>query len=393
MADAVALGLRSNRTVRSLYVQRIAQRYDLWVAQQRFVPSANINGSVGSTRNFNVNDRVTSLGANGTWLVPTGAIINYSWDTSTGTQSGVGGFSQARTFSVTQPLLRGAGIAINTIPVRVAQLHEDINRLNVRNTINGIITGIVIAYRNLIQARDQVELARNSLTRSREQLDVNRVLVTAGRMASADLVQNEADIANQELALLQAQRSVDAARLALLRLLALDLHTRLGKLDSLSTVPVKLDLDRLVTIARTHRVELLTQEKAVEQARLGLTLARDNRLWDVSAVGTVTDNRIPGTNRSANGSGTSSSIGLRLTIPLNNSLLKQAEVVANTTVQTGELMLQEISQQVESDIRDSVAQVESNWLQLQVAVRAHDLAKQALALSRTKLKAGRASNF
>jgi len=44
LAKAVALGLRGNRTIRSAYLQRISQRFDLKVAEEQFDPQFNVQG-------------------------------------------------------------------------------------------------------------------------------------------------------------------------------------------------------------------------------------------------------------------------------------------------------------------------------------------------------------
>ena len=50
LADAVFIGLRDNRTVKSAYLSRAAEKYDLFVARTRFLPSGVIDASVDRTR-------------------------------------------------------------------------------------------------------------------------------------------------------------------------------------------------------------------------------------------------------------------------------------------------------------------------------------------------------
>jgi outer membrane protein TolC len=57
LVEAVALGLRDNRTIRSAYLDRIAQRFDLVVAQSAFLPKLNIVGSVAATRTPEARER------------------------------------------------------------------------------------------------------------------------------------------------------------------------------------------------------------------------------------------------------------------------------------------------------------------------------------------------
>src|SRR5690349_22047384 len=50
LADAVFLGLRDNRAIKSAYVVRAAEKYDLFVAETRFRPVGAIIGSAETTR-------------------------------------------------------------------------------------------------------------------------------------------------------------------------------------------------------------------------------------------------------------------------------------------------------------------------------------------------------
>lgn len=61
LGDAVYLGLRNNPAIRSAYLQRVAQKFDLRVAEDTFNPKLTLNsyyrqsrGSVDNSRNANL---------------------------------------------------------------------------------------------------------------------------------------------------------------------------------------------------------------------------------------------------------------------------------------------------------------------------------------------------
>ncbi|WP_323166719.1 TolC family protein, partial [Pseudomonas bubulae] len=85
------------------------------------------------------------------------------------------------------------------------------------------ISQIIATYRELLRAQEQLSIVQDALKRSGTLLEVNRALIGAGRMAEFEIVQTEADIATQQLGVEEAQNQLDTNRLALLRLLALDL--------------------------------------------------------------------------------------------------------------------------------------------------------------------------
>jgi len=408
LADAVFIGLRDNRQVKSAYINRIAQKFDLFVVQARFRPTAVLAASGQlSGQSAQTGGSTITLAPTATWLIPTGGQFQFSWS-RTDNRGGVGGGDNTTTsVSFTQPLLKGAGIAVNMAPIRTAELQEKINRLSLKSTVSATVTAIVEAYRSLLQAQDQLVIAEDSLARSRQQLTVNQALIDAGRMAAADIVQTQADIANQQVALLGAQQQRNSAQLSLLTLLAMDLHTNVVAGDTLKAEHVAIDLDHAIAIALDNRMDYLSERLALEQARINLMLAKNNRLWNLAVVGNAqhTAQTLTGPTQYVKDpltgnlvaqsvlGGNSGAVGLQLSIPLGDFSLRQGEIDASVATHSQEINLEDLRQQVESQVRDSVQAVEMSWLQVDAARLARELAAHTLDLEKERLTAGRVSNF
>ncbi|MEO7026560.1 MAG: TolC family protein, partial [Caulobacteraceae bacterium] len=233
----------------------------------------------------------------------------------------------------------------------------------------------------------------------------NKALIDAGRMAAAELVQTQADIATQQVALLEAQQSRNSAQLALLQLLAMDLHTNIVASDPLRANHVTVDLDRTIGLALDDRPDYLSARRALEQARLSLMVAKNDRLWNLSLVGgvqhlTTTGGALviidPITQQPVTGpgfAGTTGSVGVQLSVPLGDFSLRQQEIQAATGVHTQEVQLEDLRTQIEAEVRDAVQGVELSWRRVEAARQARDLAAQALELERERLAVGRAANF
>jgi len=410
LADAVFIGLRDNRTVKSAYIDRISQKFDLFVAEARFRPTAVLTASSEATWQGPAGGTATTLTPTASWLIPTGAQFQFAWSRLDSRSGGVDVGTNTATLSVTQPLLKGAGLATNMAPVKVARLQEKIDHLALKSTVSSTVTGIVTAYRALLQAQQQLVIAQDSLDRARTQLQSNQALIDAGRMAAADLVQTQADIANQQVALLAAEQQRNSAQLGLLRLLAMDLHTNVVAADPVATVHVAIDLDRAIAIALDNRMDLLSQRMTLEQDRQNLIVARNNRLWSLSVVGSlqhqtqqgggslvlnpVTGLPVPGVNAPLVGlPANSGSVGVELSIPLGDFSLRQQEIQAGATLHSQEIQLADLGQQIEAEVRDAVQGVELSWRQVEAARQARDLAARTLELERERQQAGRASNF
>ncbi|MFP1878074.1 TolC family protein [Lonsdalea quercina] len=393
LSDAIYLGLRDNRSIRSIYFDRISQKFNLRVAEDRFTPKLVLSASYQSDRNQDDRSHQGNMSPAATLLTPYGSRFSLGW-TGIQTRARNSGLSSndGANITVIQPLLRGAGRDVATAPVRLAQLNEQSNRLSLKLTIMQTVTKIIMSYRELLQSQEQVNIARDSLERSRQLADVNRAMISAGRMAEFEIVQTEADVASQELALEDARNQQESSRLALLQLLALDLNTSIFASDALQARRVDINIQQALSEAERSQPEWLAQLIADEQAGINLVVARNNRLWDVSLVGGASQVR----DRSdKNGSSQTwdNYVGLKVEIPVGDMRAHQEEVQAQVDLRTQALRVQEAHQQLEREVINAVRNIGTRWRQYEISVRISDLSRRKLDIEREKLTAGRSSNF
>ncbi|HEV2153200.1 TolC family protein [Bradyrhizobium sp.] len=395
VADAIAIALRDNRTIRSAYIDRIAQKFDLRVAEDRFTPHVTINGGATRQQIAGINTTSAEITPAATALLPTGATFGLAWANQMTDTAGIVTRSSIAELTLSQPLLRGGGIEVNMAPVRAARLTERINRLRLKTTVSETVGQVIFAYRSLLQAQEELKLAQASVMRAQELVDINRALITAGRMAEVDIVQTEADLENQRIRVLEGTKTLDAARLQLLNLLSIDLGAAIVARESTDPARIATNLSRLMQIALAQRPDYLGQVLVVEQNKLGLVVAQNERLWDLSVFASGRFGR-----ETTTGGGTFAAerisdmtVGAAFSVPLNDLRREQPFVQATSTLQTSELQLAIIRQGVELQVRGSVTDVDIRWRQLEVARRARQLAARAVEIEKEKLKAGRSANF
>ena len=395
LADAIAIALRDNRTIRSAYIDRISQKFDLRVAEDRFTPQFAIGGGAVRQRVAGVNTTSAEISPTATALLPTGATFGLAWANQMTDTAGIVTRRSAAELTLSQPSLRGGGVDVNMAPVRSARLTEKINQLRLKATVSETIGQVIFAYRTLLQAQEELKLAQASVARAQDLVGINRALITAGRMAEVDIVQTEADLENQRIRVLEATKALDVARLQLLNLLALDLGTAIVARESTDPAKIPTNFLRLMQIALAQRPDYLGQVLVVEQNKLGIVVAQNERLWDVSVFASGRLGR-----ETTAGGGTSTSdrisdvtVGAAFRIPLNDLRREQPFVQATTTLRTSELQLASIHQGVELQVRGTMTDVDIRWLQLEVARRARNLAAKAVEIEKEKLKVGRSANF
>lgn len=242
----------------------------------------------------------------------------------------------------------------------------------------------------MLRAQEQLQIARDALERSRQLLAANRAMITAGRMAEFEIVQTEADVATQELAVEEAANQLDASRLELLRLLALDLRTQIRAADTLDATRIEFGLAQALTAAQEQQPTYLTQLIAAEQAAINHTVARNEKLWDVSLVGGATQvrDRYPGTTGHDTTRSWEGYAGIQVDIPIGDLSRRQAEVRARVAVENQDIRLADARQSLERDVGDAVRDLSTRWRQYEIAQRARDLSRRKLDIEREKLQKG-----
>jgi outer membrane protein TolC len=396
LGDAVYLGLRNNPAIRSAYLQRVAQKFDLRVAEDTFNPKLTLNSYYRATKGTDDSARNANLAPNATLLGEYGTRLSMNWTQQLNNADRAGRYrSDGLDLSVIQPLMRGAGWNATTAPLRLSRLAEQANRLNLKANVAQTISNIIATYRELLRAQEQLTIVQDALKRSDTLLEVNKALISAGRMAEFEIVQTEADIATQQLGVEEAQNQLDTSRLALLRLLALDLSTPIRATEALEAKPMEIDKRQAFLLAQNQQPEYLATLLGSQQADLNLVIAKDSGRWQVDLVAganqirAATDND----NGSSNNRRWDSYAGVQVQIPIGDISTRQAEVHARVDVENQEIIIADARQQLERSVNDVVRDLGTRWRQYEISQRAVELSRRKIEIEREKLSAGRSTNF
>ena len=398
LAEAVFIGLRENRAIRSEYLQRIADRFALRVAERAFVPRLDIQSGVTRSRSFGNNTSQLNVGPVVSWDTPTGARFQFAYlgnqDLPRGQQRNA---SSQLSFTVIQPLLAGGGTDFALAPLRIARIAERNNQLRIKGAVIDQITGIISAYRVLVQSQEQLRIATDSLRRARELSEVNRALIAAGRLAQIEQIQSDTQLAQQELSLIAARNAQESARLSLLTLMALDQTSRVWAADRPAADQVRVDSARATAVALATQPAYLQQLLGIEIGRINLDVARNQRLWDVSLVAgagpQVSRPDLINTIGALGQVRSDFSVGLRVNIPLFQLNREQGEVNATVALRQIELGAEQARDRVRQQVDDAVRNVEAQRRQAELAKRARELTALQLQAEIARLQAGRSSNF
>lgn len=394
--EAIGLAVRDNRVIRTAYLQRVAQKFDLYVSEGKFFPKLSLTTGVLDDKSNGVSSRSKDISSSISLALPTGASLSVT--TKNGLVSSTS--SSSTSIRLTQPLLKNGGIDANTASVRIARIDEQVNRLALKTTLSQTVVQVIYAYRELLRAQEQKAIAETSLQRSRDLHSINKLLISTGRMAEVEIFQTEAEVANREVALEEAGNQIDTFRLALLALLALEPRTPLVAIAPKDVRLKGIDSTQALDTALAFQTDYLISKLQFDKSRINLDYAKNQGLWDISLVAGMTQTRGAGGGLVSNDATQTSSstneasyAGIQLTIPLGDRSIEQATVRASVDLKSQSLKVQDARQAVEQLIRDAVRNIQTRWRQLELSKKAGDLSLLKLNAEKEKLQVGRSSNF
>ena len=391
LSDIVILALENNRPIKNAYLERIAQRQELAVAEDKFSPNFTPTVSISIAQignNSTTSDADLGLGATVSVKVPTGGDLTFRWAISGQglSQNALNlninddPFAQNLQLSFNQPLLRGYGVNINRASIDLARLTEQVNILDLKSTLIDTITQAIIAYRELIRAQERLKIAQLSLTRAQESLLNNRVLIEAGRLAPVDIVQSETEVARRQVSLIEAQNNLEAARLALLNILDINKSTVIVAADPLTIPAVTLNPDNLRQIALENQPDYLKAQLDLEKTKLAVLQAENNRLWDLNL-------------NTSYGYASTNTSDIRIVLALSRKLgdLTVERDFQRSVVNRmkAENTLVEQQESLEIQLTDRIREVNLNFYQVQLAKKVTQSSEKQLEIAKEKQRLGR----
>ena len=379
IGEAIRLALGSSRAAISARLGREEQTLSLESAEERYDPVASLNAGA-NTRSRG--DETADISIGPSVRVPTGGFFRLSLRKPL---AGEQDREASTNLSFSQPLLRGFGADIDTAPLRQARLQERINVRAFRDTVASIVGSVISAYRGALSARRRAAIAREALERAQRQLEINRTLVEAGRMAQQDLLQTEAEVANREYELSDSENALETANSSLANILDLEEGTRLDLQEEPPVEPERPDPEKSLETAFARRTDWLSAETGMELTRMGLRIAQNGLLPDLSLSASAS--------HSSGQDLTVWSGGLNLTVPLQDDEPRRALIRARNDVRRAEMQLAESRQSIRIEVRQAVHGVAVALRQIDLARQGRDLAERKLDVERSKLQQGLSSAF
>ena len=380
LEQAIFFALKNSRAAFGARLGRDEEALSREADEERYLPRVDTSANVAGGKD---RDRTSNVGVGPSLRVPTGGTFRLSWSRPV---EGPGEHASTTTLNFNQPLLKGFGPDVDMVSLRKSRMRQRIDLRAFRDRVAGIIGSVIGAYRGALSAGRRVAIAREALERARRQLEINRALVEAGRMARRDLVQSEASVANREYALSESEHALEFANAALANVLDLDEGVRIEPSEEPEIEPERPDFENSLEDAFAHRTDWLRAELAVRFARMDLRVAENNTLPNLSLNASTT-------RRAGQNAETDYAWSFNLSVPLWDHNPRRALVRARNSVKRAQMARAEARQSIRIQVRRAVRSVARTLRQIDVAGQALQLSRQKLEIERLKLREGLSSSF
>jgi len=192
-------------------------------------------------------------------------------------------FTSGLGISISQNLLRNAGVRVNTAPIQIARLGAQSSSASTKLEVIRALTQVDRLYWRLYAAQKELEVRQAQHELAMSQLERAKRLVGEGDAAEIEIIRAESGVADGLEAIIIAENQVQQRQRELKRLLNLPELPMQGPTVLLPKTPANpvaytLPAEDLLDDAMAGRLELLEIELALAQDALNIEVARNGTL-------------------------------------------------------------------------------------------------------------------
>lgn len=192
--------------------------------------------------------------------------------------------------TLTQPLLRGAGSAVNRAEIVIAENNLRISNKNIRDSVMEVITRTLAAYYNLYYTRARHAIETDTLEKTRLLLEINQARYAKGLISSVDLLETKTAMAEREKLVIAAESAMKNAEdtLKLVTNLVDDpalWNARIELLDEPTPSVQQMDLVQSLERAFANRPDYQAMQISLANRDLQIRVSRNGLLPTVDLIG------------------------------------------------------------------------------------------------------------
>jgi outer membrane protein TolC len=423
LANAALQALQHNLDINISRQTKESRLADITVERAKFDPTLSVNGQYnrtvsplnrpvfgGTTGALNqitaFDQRTDSVTLDATTNLLTGGNVdlNYSPSRTNVNQNVATGFlfnpsyTGGLVLTLTQPLLRNAGIDVTKTFIRIAQNNATVEEHVFRDRVLTVLATVEQTYWEVVFANENLKVAEAALKAAQQLLGENRAKSKAGVMSIVDVLQAEAAVAARVEQVLVADKTIRDQEDQLRRLLNpaeedLRQDLRLTPLDQPVMTLEPISLQEAIDTAIAQRPEIVQAKKNMESSDLNTKFAKNQILPTLSFQGTtglagLGGNYPNSVNNNFSGDFYNYGAGLVLSYPLGNRSAWSTYNKRQLEAQNAEASLVSVRQQIIVGVREAVRRVQTDFKRIETTRSARIMAEKQLQAEQERLKVG-----
>jgi outer membrane protein len=337
--------------------------------------------------------------------------------------------SSSLSLNITQHLMQGFGMAVNSRNIVIAKNNREVNDLSFKEQVINIVASIINLYWDLVSFNEDVKVKQQAVDLNEKLLSDNKKQVEIGTLAPIEIVRAEAELASAQQDLTLSQTRVLQQETILKNALSRNgvaspsiSEARVIPTDSIQvpqTEPVQ-PIQDMVAEALRSRPEIAQRRIQLINDQVNLRGSKSQLLPSVDLVVNFNNNALsgevstlplpPGTPIRAvtpyfvGGYGTALgqlfrrnfpdySAGVQVNIPLRNRAAQADMILDQLTVRQRELGIQQLENQVRLDVQNALIALQQSRATYQAANKTRVFREQTLDAEQKKYALGASTIF
>lgn len=311
--------------------------------------------------------------------------------------------SQTTNFSISSGLNLFSGFRVkNTIDARRAELLA--SGADLQKIEKDIVMNVSTVFLQVLQNKELLTNAENQLSITKENIERRKQLIDAGKLAEGEIYELQAQLAKEEVALVQAQNNLELSLLDLA--LVMDLET-LGVMDVevpndlLENELALLNADEVYGIAVQSRPEIQSAEYRLQSSEKNVEIAKSGYMPSLSLGASMGSGYYNMSNMPFNApfseqfkNNASSGIGLSLSIPIFNRFETKSQVEsAKLNVESSKIEIENVKKELRKNITQAyynAIAAKNRWEASEKSVKANE---ESYRFANQKFEVGRGNQY
>jgi len=335
----------------------------------------------------------------------------------------------AITLRITQPLLQGFGVAVNTRNIKVAKNNNEISNLQFKLQVEEVVSRVAGIYWGLVSLRAQVESQRQNLALAQKLYSDNKRRVEIGTLAPIEIIRAEAEVAAREADLTAAQTEVQLQETILKDAISVNgiasptlLHAEIVPTQDIEIDPSEAfePLPTLMEVALAARADMEQNRLRLNNTDLGLVGVKNGMLPSANLIVDLTNNALSGSEnelfRGLPGDNSMVSpfflgglvnaggqllrrnfpdyqVRMQVNIPLKNRQARADYTAALLEKRQQEIRFVQAANAIRTEVQSAVIRIQQARARYAAALKSQDLQQQTLDAEQKKYNLGASTIF